>query len=231
MRSFLRPETKQDLLRRVPHFGSTEEYKVYAYLTDLRPDSGNSCLKQLKEHLINTAYPARIKSRIGIDSLNEIVTFRKKFDFTKYGTQEQKYLRSLKECIVQTLKESVTPLLLEDLCDCLKENTVANQELLNEIINDLLTLKWTKSTITNVHDQLAFAAEWPLFIPLHKLHCAADIMNHTQPLNNPQWLTKYNQVMNYFNDICDRLSSNNQERLKTIKLLDKNLDSTWELFK
>lgn len=231
MHKFQQP-SKQELLRRVSYFGGTEEYKVYATLMSMRSDSNNELLRLLKENLLEKNYPERLRSRVIGESISEVIQFRIRFDFSKYGVSlQEKFMRCVNRCIIQTLVQSRTGEVLNDLFECLKENTTLNQELMNEFIKELLAAKWPKCAAANLHDQLAFALEWPLFIRLHELHQYAIAHHLTQPLNNQQLLTKYNSVLIHFSNVCQNLSTTNKERLKSIKLLDKYIESAWELFK
>jgi hypothetical protein len=75
--------TKEDILRKIIHFGGFEEYKVYSHLMNMLPDSrNNDCLKKLKDEVIKKIYPARIQNRLN-SSVHEVVQFRIEFEFSK----------------------------------------------------------------------------------------------------------------------------------------------------
>lgn len=224
--------SKQDLLRRVPYFGSTEEYQVYAKIMSMRGDAKNELLVSLTEELLSRIYPERIKSRIMGENVHEVIKFRVNFDFSAYGPNvQEKFTRCVNRCIIEALVQARSDQVLKDLFDCLKENNKLNQELMNEFVKELLAAKWPRCAAANLHEQLAFALEWPLFIQLHELHQFAVVHNLTQPLNNQTMLAKYDAVLNHFSSVCQNLSVTNKERLKSIKLVDKFIEAAFKLFK
>lgn len=216
---------------RIVHFGSTEEYKVYAELIKMKgiTDNESSAISKLIDELLKRIYPERIRSQLIKSGLNELVEFRKCFDFSKYGggaNVQDKFISCVNTCIVDALVKASNEQLLKSLFDCLKENTSSNQQLLKEYVSKLLS---AKILANNLHDQLNLALEWPLFIKVHELHKYALYYKLSEPLSEI-WLSKYNKVISYFISLLNELASTNEVHLRSIKLFHANLTSTCKLF-
>ena len=225
------PLRKEDILRKIAHFGGDEEYKVYANLIHILPESKSDWLKKLKDDLVKKYFRNRIQMRAN-DSLREVIEFRVQFEFARFDQFEQAFLDQVNQVIIQSLINSTNSLNLKELLECLSDKSVRqNQDLLSFYVNELLLAKWPKTTASNFHDQLVFALEWPLFVPLYEMHRQATTKSgQCQLLHSQVWFNRYVELLNYFRKCVSNLRETNEEKLKTVKLLNKNLDSACALF-
>jgi hypothetical protein len=139
-------------------------------------------------------------------------------------------LRQVNEAISQCLLKSNTSSNLDELRECLREKTPRNQEILSFYVDALLNAKWPKTSASNLHDQLAFALEWKLFIPIHVMHTNAVEKNECDVLHTHTWLNRYTELLAYYRKCVLNLKETHEEKLKTVKLLNKDLDAAGELF-
>lgn len=222
--------SKKDLLKQIEHFGSTEEYKVYAYLFKLAAESKNKSrlLRSLVADLLDHVYPNRLKSR----PIVEIIKFRTQFDFSKYGTGAQitdQLVQCVESCITESLVKTNNARVLDDLFESIAPKTRSNQKLIDKLMSDVFEATWPKCAASDLHDQLTFALQWPLLIGLSKLQARAVAENLTQPLRSSHLGDKVTAVLAHFAAICKSLMSENgvcKQRLRSIKLVHKHLESS-----